>query len=203
CTVGSPQTTWTCNHNFANPQVTVECFNTDTKPHLIWPDSIEQTDLNTATITFDTAQVGTCLIFNAAALNLTTNLQNAVVQNPAGAQIITGGDLSLINRLNALGGGTFQGNYSHSGLESFASINNVEYVDGVVNACSPAGLQLAINAVGAAGIVDARGCETPTGNITATITIPANVTVLLGPSTWTCAVSSGIPCWSLTGNSAK
>jgi hypothetical protein len=85
---------------------------------------------------------------------------------------------------------------------SVGKLNGILYVDGHEYACSGTGLQAAIIAAGSQGVVDARGCNPGSAVFASTITIPANVTVYLGPYTWVCGVASA-PCWALTGNGAR
>ena len=94
------------------------------------------------------------------------------------------------------------GNNNFSGTTTFTN-----FVDLSGGSCTVAGLQAAITAVTTAGgKVDATGCTTISTNITnstGSIVIPPNVTVLLGPSTWTCTITTAsTPCWNLQGTNA-
>lgn len=56
-------TTWTVVHNLGTTDISVTVFDDATPPRVIIPDSIEATDANTATITFNIAQAGRTVIF--------------------------------------------------------------------------------------------------------------------------------------------
>lgn len=74
--------------------------------------------------------------------------------------------------------------------------------------CSVTGLQAALLAVSGGGTVDGRGClgiiPSQITNVTGGIVQSAFITVLLGPSTWTCTITTaGVPCWQISGSGAK
>lgn len=86
-------TTWTINHGFGSQSVVVDCYNT--VGQLIIPDTVTETSSNTVTVTFVTAQAGSCVVMNAGNVSLTNQPANAVVQNPNGSQNIVGFPLSV------------------------------------------------------------------------------------------------------------
>lgn len=88
CTVGTPATTWTCTHNFNDPNVQVEVFST--AGQLMWADTITQTSANVATLTFINPTAGVALISHSGSIAIATNQPNAIVSNPTGVQTITG-----------------------------------------------------------------------------------------------------------------
>lgn len=72
--------------------------------------------------------------------------------------------------------------------------------------CTVAQIQSFLSA-NAGGEVDARGCTTISTNITnatGSVNIPLNTTLLLGPSLWTCTITTAnTPCFNLAAHGAK
>ena len=84
----TPSETWLINNNFSDPHPVVVCF--DATGHVIYPDTVIATDPNDVTVTFTLPQAGTCNVISAGYLNLSHNVENAIVSTPAGAQVING-----------------------------------------------------------------------------------------------------------------
>lgn len=94
CLKTTPATVWVCVHNFSDFNIDVALW--DPAGNKIGgADNIVKTDANTVTITWVTAQAGLAVIVHAGAISIATNQPNAVLQNPTGAQSITGAALTL------------------------------------------------------------------------------------------------------------
>jgi hypothetical protein len=93
CVVSVAATTWTCAHNFNDSPVMVSVYDATGKQ--IFPDTVNVSNLNVATLTFVTPQAGTALISHAGAITLATNQTNAVLQNPTASQVIQGPSLAI------------------------------------------------------------------------------------------------------------
>jgi hypothetical protein len=88
CVQSTPATVWTCTHNFNDPSVFVQVK--DTNSQTVFPDSVNTSNPNVATINFVSAQAGTALLLHAGALTIGTGQPNNVVQNPIAGQVIQG-----------------------------------------------------------------------------------------------------------------
>jgi hypothetical protein len=189
--------TWTMAHNFAIADVIASFYDLTGKQ--IYPDTVTETDSNTLTATFLSAQAGRALIINAGNFTPTTVNPNYIVSNPTSAQSIAGGfDFSLKGRLLPmdsnlwdLGSNTLQWrdgwfgrNVSINGSLTAKTVDNVVQVDGsnyTTVAAALAGL------TGTQNVVDARGCL---GTLDLSgLQIPSNVTILLGPCTYTASTT--------------
>jgi hypothetical protein len=143
----TPATTWTITHNFNDPNPQVQCF--DSSGNIIFPDKITYTSANVVTALFVSAQSGGCRVISAGYLNIVSNLPNAIVSNPAGAQTINGpltigGPLTFTTPLtanNLSGPGSVTGTYTHNGPETFLSTLNCTIVN-AVRCVSPLNPQL-------------------------------------------------------------
>jgi hypothetical protein len=149
-TQSSSATTWVINHNFNDTHPVVACYNLSGTA--ITPSSVVVTDPNDVTVTFSSPQTGTCNVISAGYLNLSTNVPNAVVTNPGGAQTVQGPNaFNVGGPLNAAGG------------VNTGKVNSAVYLDGTTYAQTDAGLTAAIAAAGN----------------NSTVVIPANATVAI------------------------
>jgi len=58
----SALTTWTVSHGLATTNVSVQVFDAQGTPNMLFPDSIIVTDANTVTVTFNVAQAGQVIV---------------------------------------------------------------------------------------------------------------------------------------------
>src|SRR5512146_1988102 len=83
----TPATTWTITHNLGTQQVQTQCF--DTSWNLLTPNSLVNTDINTTTVTFATAETGQCVLQVAGPLIVSSGA-GALALNPLSNQTVTG-----------------------------------------------------------------------------------------------------------------
>jgi hypothetical protein len=81
-------TTWTLVHSFGTQAVQAQCY--DNSFNVIFPDTLQNTDVNTTVATFLQAQIGYMVVVNVG--NWTPSVQNPnyIIGNPTSSQSVTG-----------------------------------------------------------------------------------------------------------------
>lgn len=169
---GSPSTTWTINHNFGDKNVVFDCYDTFNK-YLI-PDTVVQTGIGTLTITFTSAQSGSCVVMTAQNVSVTNQPANAVVTNPTNTQVVNGATTTFQSPVNMIG----------ANLIDAYNLNNIIAVDGVKYTTLNAAMADPTCASLAGCTVDMRGnsASLALGTVDP---VSNTVTVLLGPYSYT------------------
>ena len=98
CTVPTPSTQWTCNHNFGDQNVFVQVFDPNGK--LVLPASVKRLDPNNVQVNFANPTAGTALVIHASSVAIATNQPNAVVQNPTGGSVWAGPSTNKYTKLS-------------------------------------------------------------------------------------------------------
>jgi hypothetical protein len=91
----TPASTWTITHNENDLAVFVQT--SDLTGGIIFPDRIDISNPNVATVTWFTPQAGRALVCHGATINIATNQPNAIVTNPVGPQTIDGNQPFTVN----------------------------------------------------------------------------------------------------------
>ncbi|MDE1940719.1 MAG: hypothetical protein KGI66_01245, partial [Patescibacteria group bacterium] len=114
----SSATTWTITHNLNSRSVVTQCF--DPSWTLLTPSSIVNTDLNTTTVTFGSAQTGQCVSQTSGPLVI-SDASAALALAPTNNQTVTGsfsttfdGPLNVNGALTASSGGALTGTFTGS-----------------------------------------------------------------------------------------
>lgn len=170
---GSPSTTWTINHNFGDQDVIFTCY--DTNNQYMLPGPTTESGINTLTVTFATAQAGSCVVMTAQNVSVTNQPANAVVTNPISTQVVNGATT------------TFQSPVNMTGANSLAAynLNNLVFVDGVKYSTLNAAAADAACASSTGCTIDMRGNSNSAAlNLGSFDPGTKAVSVLLGPYTY-------------------
>jgi hypothetical protein len=192
CPQLTASTTWTCTHNFNDTNVQVQTF--DSTGKLIYPDTVVDTSPNVVTITFVTAQAGLAVIFHAGSIAIATNQPNAVLQNPTGAQSISGtlnltGTTAVTGRLDPIYLGAVRILCNQLGQSAGWAGNDLSVWYANAFADLPSG----------GGIIDARSCgpsETISQQMNLGEQTGTKAVALLLPSAagWNVSITDGVSC---------
>lgn len=169
----SPATTWTISHNFGDKNVLFNCYDTANK-YLI-PDTVILTSITTLTVTFTTAQAGSCTVMTAQSVSLTNAPADAVVKNSPSPQVITTTPLTIQSAFNAIGGGSMAGTFT--GPSSFSSINSTVFAAGMKCDGSTNDTSALIASLGAASPGTRVAVPVGTCMVTSNISVPDGVTL--------------------------
>ncbi len=82
-------------------------------------------------------------------------------------------------------------------------LEKIQFADQFSGATADVKLNAAITALGGSGGIVMATSITGTQTIAATVKIPANVTVWLGPATYQCTITNNTDCWWLQGQNAS
>jgi hypothetical protein len=114
---GPAATTWTIVHNFGDKNVIFDCYDTNNK--FLIPDTVTQTSITTLTITFTSAQAGSCTVMTAQSVSLSNAPADAVLKNSQSAQVITTSPI------------TIQTDFAATGPSSMTNLNTVYFASGM------------------------------------------------------------------------
>lgn len=109
-------TTWTLVHSFGTQAVQAQCY--DNSFNVIFPDSLQNTDVNTTVATFLQSQVGYMVVVNVGNWTPSVASPNNIIGNPTSSQSITGQSLTLTSSapLISAGNNSFTGSNTFKGL---------------------------------------------------------------------------------------